>query len=67
MQKIDAMGDDDKTIDPEYVVPDDVMRRKIRESLDDPRPDRLAKEVFDRLERKHAERMKERNARRPTR
>jgi antitoxin ParD1/3/4 len=60
------MGDDDETTDPEYVVPDDVMRRMIRESLDDPRPDRPAKEVFDRLERKYAERMKARNAARQT-
>jgi antitoxin ParD1/3/4 len=61
------MGDDDETIDPEYVVPDDVMRRKIQEAYDDPRPSIPAKEVFERLERRHAERMKERNARRSPR
>lgn len=37
---------------------DDILRRKIKESLDDPRPDIPMDEVFDRLERKHAALMK---------
>lgn len=37
---------------------DDRLRRKIKESLDDPRPDIPMDEVFDRLERKHAALMK---------
>ena len=59
-----AKGDD--VIDPEYVIPDDVMRRKIRESLEDPRPSIPAEEVFEGLRRRHAERMKKRNAHRPS-
>jgi antitoxin ParD1/3/4 len=57
-------GDD--AIDPEYAVPDDVMRRMIQEAYDDPRPSIPAEEVFARLELKHAERMKQRNAHRPS-
>jgi antitoxin ParD1/3/4 len=37
---------------------DEVMRRKIREAIDDPRPDIDAEVVFDRIERRHAERMR---------
>jgi antitoxin ParD1/3/4 len=58
------MGTEDETIDPEYVVPDHVMCRKMQDAYDDPRPSIPAREVFKRLERRHAERMKERNARR---
>jgi antitoxin ParD1/3/4 len=32
----------------------EIMRRKIQESLDDPRPDVPMEDVFDRLERKYA-------------
>ncbi|KRB18273.1 CopG family transcriptional regulator [Mesorhizobium sp. Root695] len=35
-----------------------IMRAKVQEALDDPRPDIPADEVFERLERKHAKRMK---------
>ncbi len=34
------------------------MRAKVKESLDDPRPDIPAEEVFAKLERKHAERVR---------
>jgi antitoxin ParD1/3/4 len=34
------------------------LREKIQEAYDDPRPSVPAEEAFDRLERKHAERMK---------
>lgn len=37
---------------------DDFLREKVEEALADPRPDIPAEEVFARLERKHAERMK---------
>jgi hypothetical protein len=62
------MGADGKedAIDPRYVIPDDIWRRKIQEAYDDPRPSISAEEVFACLERKHAERMKQRNARRPS-
>ena len=39
---------------------DDLLRRKVAESLADPRPSIPAKEVFERLERKHEARMKAR-------
>ena len=35
-----------------------VMKARIQEAQDDPRPSIAMDEVFDRLERKHAERMK---------
>ncbi len=35
-----------------------ILRVKVQEALADPRPDVPADDVFDRLERKHAERMK---------
>jgi antitoxin ParD1/3/4 len=67
MQVQTSMGTDDKeAIDPEYVIPDDVLRRKIQEAYDDPRQSIPGEEVFERLLRRHAERMK-RNARRPSR
>ncbi len=37
---------------------DEVMRRKIREAIDDPSDDIDADVVFDRIERRHAERMR---------
>ncbi len=36
----------------------EIMRQKIQEALEDPRPDVPIEEAFDRLERKHAARMK---------
>jgi antitoxin ParD1/3/4 len=62
-----AMCGDDEEIDPEYVIPDEVLRRKIQEAYDDPRPDIPGEEVFRRLWQHHAERMKARNADRPSR
>jgi len=63
-----AMGNDaDDSIDPRYAIPDDVMRRKIRESLGDPRPDIAAERVFKSVERRHTQRMKAKNARRSSR
>ena len=38
----------------EAELSNDTLRRLIQESLDDPRPDIPADEVFERLERKHA-------------
>lgn len=35
-----------------------IMRAKVQEALDDPRPDIPAEQVFEQLERKHAARMK---------
>jgi hypothetical protein len=49
----------------EWPIPDDVMRRKIQEAYDDPRPDIPAKEAFESIKRHHAERMKAKNGRRP--
>ena len=59
--------EDEDAIDPEFVIPDDVLRRKIQEALDDPRPDIPAEEVFARLERKYAAQAKSKNASRPSR
>jgi antitoxin ParD1/3/4 len=47
-----------RALDREEEALDDLLRAKIKESLDDPRPSIPADEVFDRLERKHAARMK---------
>ena len=47
-----------RALDREEEALDELMRRKVQESLDDPRPDIPLEEVFDRLERKHALRMK---------
>jgi antitoxin ParD1/3/4 len=52
------MAGEDDAIDPEYVIPDEVLRRKIDEALRDPRPCIPAEEVFERLRRRHAARMK---------
>ena len=59
--------DEDGSIDPRYAIPDDVLRAKIREAYDDPRPSIPAKEVFANLRRHKAERMKAKNARRTPR
>lgn len=45
-----------RALDREEEAIDEIMRQKIREALDDPRPDIAAETVFDRLERLHAER-----------
>jgi antitoxin ParD1/3/4 len=37
---------------------DDFLRKKVEEALADPSPDIPMEEVFERLEQKHAERMK---------
>jgi antitoxin ParD1/3/4 len=47
-----------RALDREEEALDEIMRVKIQEALDDPRPGRDAVSVFDRLERLHAERMK---------
>ncbi|MBB3288458.1 MULTISPECIES: type II toxin-antitoxin system ParD family antitoxin [Rhizobium] len=47
-----------RALDREEEVINQLMRAKIREALDDPRPGRDADEVFDKVERIHAERMK---------
>lgn len=47
-----------RALDREEEMLEELWRQKIRESLDDPRPDVTLDEVFDRLERKHEERMK---------
>ena len=47
-----------RALDREEEALDEMMRRKIQESLDDPRPDLSLEEVFDKLERKHAARVK---------
>jgi len=47
-----------RALDREEAALAEIMRLKIQEALDDPRPDIPAEEVFDRLERKHAERAK---------
>jgi antitoxin ParD1/3/4 len=44
--------------DEEPYFDDDFLREKVEEALADPRPDIPAEDVFERLERKHAERMK---------
>jgi antitoxin ParD1/3/4 len=36
----------------------DWMRERIQQSLEDPRPSRPIEEVFERIERRHAERLK---------
>jgi antitoxin ParD1/3/4 len=47
-----------RALDREEEALNEVWRRKIQEAYDDPRPSIPADEVFERLERKHAERMK---------
>jgi len=47
-----------RALDREEEALDEIWRRKIQEAYDDPRPSIPAEEVFERLERKHADRMK---------
>lgn len=47
-----------RALDREEEALSELWRRKIQEAYDDPRPDVPMEEVFERLERKHAERMK---------
>lgn len=47
-----------RALDREEDAIDEIMRRKIREAIDDPGSDIDADVVFERLERLHAERMK---------
>jgi hypothetical protein len=59
--------EDEDAIDPEYTIPDGVTRRKIEEAYDGRRPSIPADEAFAQLRRHHADRMRARNARRPSR
>jgi antitoxin ParD1/3/4 len=59
--------EDEDAIDPEFVIPDKVLRRKIQEAYDDPRPSIPAEKVFEELRLRHALRMKSRNASRSPR
>ncbi len=45
-----------RALDREEAALNDILRRKIQEALDDPRPSVPMDEVFDRIERRHAER-----------
>ena len=45
-----------RALDREDDAINEIMRQKIREALDDPRPDIDAETVFDRIEQLHAER-----------
>lgn len=47
-----------RALDREEEALNELLRTKIKESLDDPRPDIPLEEVFDRLEKKHAARLK---------
>jgi antitoxin ParD1/3/4 len=47
-----------RALDRQEEVLDEIMRLKIQEAIEDPRPSRNAAEVFDRIEKLHAERMK---------
>ncbi len=47
-----------RALDREEEVLNEYLREKIREAYDDPRPSVPAEEVFERLERKHAARMR---------
>jgi antitoxin ParD1/3/4 len=47
-----------RALDREEEALDELWRRKIQESLDDPRPDIPLEEVFERLEKKAAARIK---------
>ena len=47
-----------RALEREEHILDQVADAKIREAIDDPRPGIPADDVFDRLERLHAERMK---------
>ena len=47
-----------RALDREDEALNEIMRRKIQESIDDPRADIDADTVFDRIEQLHAERMR---------
>jgi len=47
-----------RALDREDEMLDEIMRRKIQEAYDDPRPSVPAEEVFGRLRRRHADRMR---------
>ncbi len=47
-----------RALDREEEALDEIWRRKVQEAYDDPRPSIPAKEVFERLEKKHAALMK---------
>lgn len=47
-----------RALDREEDAIDEIMRRKIREAIEDPGPDIDADVVFERLERLHTDRMK---------
>ncbi|GLS32130.1 antitoxin ParD1/3/4 [Mesorhizobium albiziae] len=47
-----------RALDREESAINEIMRNKIREALDDPRPDLSSDEVSEHFERKHKERMK---------
>lgn len=49
-----------RALDREEAALDEVLRRKIQEAYDDPRPSVPAEEVFERLRRHHGARMKAR-------
>jgi antitoxin ParD1/3/4 len=46
-----------RALDREEAALNDIMREKILEAMNDPRPDIPAKEVFDRLRASHAEQL----------
>ena len=46
-----------RALDREKAAFDDLLRRKVQEALDDPRPDIPAEEVFARLRARHAARV----------
>lgn len=47
-----------RALDREEQTLDEIMRRKVQEAIDDPRPSIEASEVFDRLEAMHAVRLR---------
>lgn len=47
-----------RALDREEEALDAILRARVQEALEDTRPDAAADDVFDRLERKHAARMK---------
>ena len=46
-----------RALDREKAAFDEIIRQKVRESLEDPRPDVPAEEVFARLRARHAKRV----------
>ncbi len=47
-----------RALDREEEALDEIMRFKIQEAIDDPRPSRDAAEVFERIEKLHADRVR---------